>query len=177
MVYNFETFRNNKETASDSTIPKRLTSVISKRIYESAKLKNWMCELLYARFPKSGHIYCFVHREFNDPHPEDHIIREPIGNFTVAIDMSRSEGYCRDTTLRVPFRHDVHNFLFQNKQELSLGDFESKYFPFWWNQHHECYGTINYTYHAHDICFLIRTKCYLVTDTDSDCGIKSAQPF
>ena len=103
----------------------------------------------------------FVNREFNDPHPEDYIIRESIGNFTMAIDRSLGVACYKDTILGVSFRHDVYRFLFQNKCELSLADFKSDYFPHWWNQQYERFGRTSYIYRGRTIDFPIRTKCYL----------------
>ena len=63
--------------------------------------------------------------KFINSHPQEHVIRESIGNYTLAIDRSLRVECWRKT------RHDVARFLFQDKQELTLDDFDSNYFPFW----------------------------------------------
>ena len=80
------------------------------------------------------HYISILYREFNNPHPQEHVIRESVGNFTLAIDRSLRVACLKKTVLQVPFRHDVVKFLFQDKQELNLGDFDNDYFPYGWNQ-------------------------------------------
>ena len=93
---------------------------------------------------------------------QEHVIRESVGNFTLAIDKSLRLECFKKTILRVPFRHDVVRFLFQDKQELNLDDFDNDYFPYGWNQWYRQYGR---TAHARicgrTIVFPIRMTCYL----------------
>ena len=104
----------------------------------------------------------FTCREFNNPHPQEHVIRESVGNFTLAIDKSLRVECFKNTVLRVPFRHDVFRFLFQDRQELNIADFNNDYFPYGWNQWYRKYGS---TAHARScgrtIVFPIRMTCYL----------------
>ena len=104
----------------------------------------------------------FFYRKFTNPHPQEHVIRESVGNFTLAIDKSLRLECFKKTILRVPFRHEVNRFLFQDKQELNLDDFDNDYFLYGWNQWYRQYGR---TAHAricgHTIVFPIRMTCYL----------------
>jgi len=57
----------------------------------------------------------------------------------------------------VPFRHDVVRFLFQDKQELNLHDFDNIGWNQWYRQHG---STANACYYGRTI-FPIRIKSYL----------------
>ena len=43
-------------------------------------------------------------------------------------------GALSDGTIRTNFRHDVYKFLFNDKQQLGLNDFDTDYFRPDWNQ-------------------------------------------
>jgi len=106
-------------------------------------------------------IHFSIHREFNNPHPLEHVIREAVGSFTLAIDRSIRVACFKNTVLRIPFRHDV-KFLFQDKHELTLGDFDNNFFPYGWNHCYQQHGSsIDASYYGRTIVFLIRIKCYL----------------
>ena len=103
----------------------------------------------------------FLHnREFDDPHPQEHVIRDSVGNFTVAVDRSLRKHCFINTVLRIPFRHDVVRFLFHDKDELTLEDFNNDYFPYGWNQWYKQHGNSG-QYYGHTIVFPIRIACYL----------------
>ena len=114
------------------------------------------------------HFYCsylyisICYREFINPHPQEHAIQESIGNFTLAIDRSLRVECWRKTKLRIHFRHDVFRFLFQDREELTLDDFDSNYFPYGWNQWYRQYGrTAHARYCGRTIVFPIRVTCCL----------------
>ena len=90
-----------------------------------------VCIILYCIFIVAIYI-SILYRDFTNSHPQEHVIRESVGNFTLAIDKSLRLECFKKTILRVPFRHDVR-FLFQDKQELNLDDFDNDYFPYGWN--------------------------------------------
>ena len=97
-----------------------------------------------------------------NPHPQEHVVREAIGHFTLAIDRSLRVACFKNTVLRIPFRHDVVRFLFQDKDELTLGDFNNDYFPYGWNQWYQQYGSsTNACYYGRTIVFPIKIQCYL----------------
>ena len=103
-----------------------------------------------------------IFRRFADPHPQEHVIREAIAHFTLAIDRSLRVPCISKTLLRIPFRHDVVRFLFHEKVELFLGDFNSDYFPYGWNQWYRQYGNYpDVSYNGRTIVFPIRIQCYL----------------
>ena len=104
----------------------------------------------------------FMYREFNNPHPQEYVVREAVGNFTLAIDRSLRVACTKNTILRIPFRHDVVRYLFQDKHELTLSDFDNNFFPYGWNQWYQQHGSpTNATYCGRTIVFPIRIKCYL----------------
>ena len=47
MEYRFETFKNNTRTVGLRSPQVPHSSVIPNKLYESPKLKNWMCELMH----------------------------------------------------------------------------------------------------------------------------------
>ena len=102
------------------------------------------------------------HRQFANPHPQKHVVREAVGNFTLAIDRSLRVACFKNTVLRIPFRHDVVRFLFQDKDELTLDDFNNDYFPYGWNQWYQQHGSsTNVCYYGRTIVFPIKIQCYL----------------
>ena len=78
------------------------------------------------------------------------------------MDSSLRKSCIRTTILRIHFRHDVYRFLFHDKTELVLGDFDEQYFPLGWNQWCRQYGTDdNQSYYGHSIVFLLKVHRYL----------------
>ena len=67
-----------------------------------------------------------------------------------------------NTTIRLPFRHDVFRYLFKDKDKnnLHINDFDSNYFPYGWNQWYRRYG--NSSYRGRTIVFPISIDCYLL---------------
>ena len=51
-----------------------------------------------------------------------------------AISKNIEQGSLSDGTVRVQLRHDVYKFLFHDKQQLGLEDFDSTYFSTGWEQ-------------------------------------------
>ena len=106
----------------------------------------------------------FCHRDFNNPHPPEHLIRDAVAHFTYSIDSSLRTECIRNTVIRVPFHHDVFKFLFRNKDtdKLQLTDFTTDYFPCGWNQWCQQYGSSNnLSYCGRTIVFPIRICSYL----------------
>ena len=104
----------------------------------------------------------FSCRQYANPLPQEHIIKEAVGHFTLAIDKSLRVDCIRNTTLRIPFRHDVARFLFKNKDELTQDDFNSDYFPYGWNQWYRKHGDgDSVRYYGRTIVFPVRIECYL----------------
>ena len=101
---------------------------------------------------------------FNHPQPQDHLVREAIGQFTYYIEKSLVTGCINYTTIRLPFRHDIFHFLFKDKDidNLQLHDFDTNYFPHGWNQWCRQYGNSgDASYCGRTIVFPIRIECYL----------------
>ena len=107
-------------------------------------------------------VFNLLHRKFNHPVPEDCTIREAVGNFTSAMDKSLRKSCIITNILRIQFRHDVFRFLFGDKTELALGDFDEQYFSLGWNQWCRQYGTDdNPSYYGHSIVFPLKVHSYL----------------
>ena len=101
-------------------------------------------------------------RQFEDPQPPEYVIREAVGNFTLAIDRSLRVACFKNIVLRIPFRHDVVRYLFKDKVKLTLGDFNTEYFPYGWNQWYRQHGgSTNASYAGHTIVFPIRIQSFL----------------
>lgn len=95
--------------------------------------------------------------------PQEHLIREAVGEFTHSIDRSLKKKCTHDTTIRLPFRHDIFHYLFKDKDKnnLQLHDFDSNYFPYGWNQWYRRYGdSDSASYCGRAIAFPIRIECY-----------------
>ena len=58
---------------------------------------------------------------------------ECVDRFVAAIDRSLRVALTVDTDFTIPFSHDVYRYLFGNKTELRLTDFDAVYFPSDWN--------------------------------------------
>ena len=103
-------------------------------------------------------------RNFNHPQPQEDLIRDAVGQFTYNIDRSLRKGCTCNTTIRLPFRHDIFHYLFKDKDinDLQLNDFDSMYFPYGWSQWYRRYGNSdNASYCGRAIVFPIRIECYL----------------
>ena len=117
---------------------------------------------MHACTAKTEVAICYYYRKFNHPVPKDGTIREAVGNFTSAMDRSLRKSCIRASILRIQFRHDVFRYLFGNKKELVLGDFDEHYFPSGYNQWCRQYGTDdNPSYYGHSIVFLLKVRTYL----------------
>lgn len=107
-------------------------------------------------------VICNMHdRQFHHPVPPDSVIREAVGNFTSALDRTLRKPCITDTKVKIQFRHDVYRFLFHDKIELGLNDFDERYFPLGWNQCCKKHGRDNPSYYGHDIDFPLKVNCYL----------------
>ena len=63
-----------------------------------------------------------------------------------------------DTDFTILFPHDVYRYIFQNKTELRLTDFDTVYFPSGWNQCYREYGKTNKTMCGRCIGFPMKAK-------------------
>ena len=107
-------------------------------------------------------VICNMHnRKFDHPQPPDSVIRQAVGNFTSAIDKTLRKLCITDTKLKIQFRHDVYRFLFNDKKELVLDDFDERYFPLGWNQCCKKHGRDDPSYYGHTIVFPLEVDCYL----------------
>ena len=71
---------------------------------------------------------------FHHPQPQEQTIKERIDRFITAVDRSLRRDLTIETNFTIPFSHDVYRYLFQNKTELRLTDFNTVYFPSGWDQ-------------------------------------------
>ena len=73
-------------------------------------------------------MYIFI-RDFHQPQPQEQTIRECINCFIAAVDRSLRVALTIDTDFTISFSHDIYRYLFRNKTELRLTDFDTVYFP------------------------------------------------
>lgn len=107
-------------------------------------------------------LICNMHdRQFHHPVPSDSVIREAVGNFTSTLDRTLRKPCIADTKVKIQFRHDVYRYLFNNKTELVLDDFDERYFPLGWNQCCKKHGRDNPSYFGHNIDFPLTVKLHL----------------
>ena len=102
-------------------------------------------------------VYIFF-SNFHHPQPQEQTIKECIDRFVAAVDRSLRVALTVDTDFTIPFSHDVYRFLFQNKTELRLTDFDTVYFPSGWNQCYREYGQTNKTMRGRCIGFPMKAK-------------------
>ena len=77
-----------------------------------------------------------AYRAFNNPSPQDDIVREHVSLLNIEIARSL-KAYCtKHTNFTLPFRFDVFKFLFKdyNKKKLYSCDFDPRYFTLGWDQ-------------------------------------------
>ena len=106
----------------------------------------------------------YLYRLYDNPQPQEHLIREAAAQFTYSIDRSLRTECIRNTVIRLPFRHDIFRFLFKDKDtdKLQLTDFTTEYFPYGWNQWCQQYsGSDGLMYCGRTIVFPIRIRSYL----------------
>ena len=63
-----------------------------------------------------------------------------------------------ETDFTIPFSHDVYRYLFHNKTELRLTDFNTVYFPSGWDQCYREYGKTEKIMRGRCIGFPIKAK-------------------
>ena len=102
-------------------------------------------------------MYIFI-RDFHQPQPQEHTIRECTNRFIAAVDRSLRVALTIDTDFTIPFSHDVYRYLFRNKTELRLTDFDTVYFPSGWNQCYREYGKAIKTMRGRCIGFPMKAK-------------------
>ena len=79
-----------------------------------------------------------------------------------AVDKSLNLGTDRNNTIRFPFRHDLYRFLFCDKTELNIEDFDSTYFTPGWDQCCRQYkGVANTVYTGCRLKFPLTITLYL----------------
>ena len=107
---------------------------------------------------------CCFSRNFDHPQPQEHLIREAVGQFTYSLHRSLRKKCTQNTTIKMPFRHDIYRYLFKDKDtdNLQLHDFNTNYFPYGWEQWYRKYGSSDHArYSGHTIVFPIRIDCKL----------------
>ena len=111
-------------------------------------------------------MYMYTHtstyRDFHHSQPQEDTIRESVGHFLAAIDRSLRVECYRDTTLRIPFSHEVFRYLFRHKTKLTLRDFSSTYFLPGWDQCYRRFGSNaskNPLWRGRCIEFPLEVKC------------------
>ena len=110
-----------------------------------------------------------TYRNFHHPQPQE-TIRDSVGHFLAAIDRSLRVEYYRDTTLRIPFLHEVFRYLFRHKTKLTLHDFSSTYFPLGWDQCYRRFGSDaskTPLWRGRCIVFPLEVKCVLQSSKHS----------
>ena len=55
-------------------------------------------------------IYCFS-SNFDHPQPQEHLIREAVGQFTHSLHRSLRKKCTQNTTIIIPFRHDIASYI------------------------------------------------------------------
>ena len=80
------------------------------------------------------YIYSYINSTYYNPHSTRQTILENTVRFIHAISKNIEQGSLSDGTVRIQFRHNVYRFLFHDKQQLDLEDFDSTYFSTGWKQ-------------------------------------------
>ena len=78
--------------------------------------------------------------------------------FRAAVNRSLSVALTLETDFTIAFSHDIYRYLFRNKTDLMLTDFDTVYFPHGWDHCYREYGRTDTTMRGRCIGFPMKAK-------------------
>jgi len=105
-----------------------------------------------------SYVMQFFCRLFDHPRPKEDDIKLYANRFRAAVNRSLSVALTLETDFTMSFPHDIYRYLFGNKTELRLTDFNTVYFPYGWDQCYCEYGKTNKTKRGRCIGFPMMAK-------------------